>query len=213
MLTRSLLAALAVATIALTAPAEARPTRADSARVQIDVAAIPAYPMADQLKAPRAASRAASQRVAHPGARRLVAEGRKASQRRSNGETVESRVERSSLVRGINAKLARWVRPTGKCGFGQTEQLATYYNSGRRTATGARFNPMGMTAAHRTMPFGTRLVVTNPHTGRSASIVINDRGPYTNAKIDLAQGAAWAIGMRTSIYVCVSGGTWASAAP
>lgn len=125
--------------------------------------------------------------------------------------SIEERVERSELVRTINAKLARWVRPTGKCPLGSSEQLATYYNSGARTATGARFNPMGLTAAHRTLPFGTNLHITNPHNGRSTSIVINDRGPYTNAKIDLAQGAANAIGMRTSIYVCISGIGWASA--
>lgn len=115
---------------------------------------------------------------------------------------VEARVERSGLVKSINAKLARWVRPTGNCGFGQSEQLATYYNSGRRTANGEHFNPMGMTAAHRTLPFGTRLTITNPLNGRSVTVRINDRGPYTHAKIDMAQGAAFAIGMRTSMYLC-----------
>lgn len=130
---------------------------------------------------------------------------------RSSSESVESRVERSALVATINAKLARWVRPTGKCGIGQTETLATYYNSGAHTATGARFNPMGITAAHRTLAFGTRLNITNPHNGRSTTVIINDRGPYTNAKIDLAQGAAMAIGMHTSIYLCISGASWADA--
>jgi rare lipoprotein A (peptidoglycan hydrolase) len=123
----------------------------------------------------------------------------------ASGNSIEARVARSALVATINAKLARWVKPTGNCQFGSTETLATYYNSGHRTATGARFNPMGMTAAHRTLPFGTRLHITNPHNGRSVGITINDRGPYTNAKIDLAEGAARAIGMRTSIYVCISG--------
>lgn len=123
--------------------------------------------------------------------------------RHRGAQSVEARVERSGLVKSINAKLDRWVRPTGKCAFGQTEQLATYYNSGRRTANGEHFNPRGMTAASRSLPFGTRLLITNPHNGRSVTVRINDRGPYTHAKIDLAEGAADAIGMRTSIYVCV----------
>lgn len=109
------------------------------------------------------------------------------------------------LVSTINAKLRRWVRPTGQCGFGETETLTTYYNSGRRTATGERFYPSGMTAAHRSLPFGTHLTVRNPKTGRSVTVRINDRGPFTIAKLDLAQGAAFAIGMRTSLYLCVSG--------
>lgn len=109
----------------------------------------------------------------------------------------------SSLVSSINYKLARWVHPTGQCPFGTSEQLATYYNSGRRTATGERFNRWGHTVAHRTLPFGTRLNITNPHNGRSVNVVVNDRGPFTHAKLDLAQGAAFHIGMRGSSYVCV----------
>lgn len=108
----------------------------------------------------------------------------------------------NSLVATINAKLARWVHPTGKCP-GQ-ERLATYYSSGRRTASGERFHADGISAAHRSLPFGTRLQITNPHTGRSVSVVINDKGPFTHAWIDLSRGAARAIGMTTSIYVCVS---------
>lgn len=111
----------------------------------------------------------------------------------------------NSLVATINAKLARWVKPTGKCVFGR-EILATYYGreSGPRTANGERFNPGGMTAAHRTLPFGTMVSVTNPHTGRSVTVRINDRGPATRAEIDLSSGAAAAIGMRASSYVCAS---------
>lgn len=109
----------------------------------------------------------------------------------------------SALVASINAKLARWVHPTGKC-FGGQERLATYYHQGRRTASGERFNPDGISAAHRSLPFGTRLQITNPHNGRSISVVINDRGPFTHAWIDLSRGAARAIGMTTSIYVCAS---------
>ncbi len=109
----------------------------------------------------------------------------------------------NSLVASINAKLARWVHPTGRCG-GASEQLATYYSSGSRVACGGRFNPGGFTAASRTLPCGTRLTITNPHNGRSVVVIINDRGPFTRARLDLSRGAARAIGMNTSIYVCVS---------
>jgi peptidoglycan lytic transglycosylase len=78
-------------------------------------------------------------------------------------------------------------------------QVATYYGkefAGHRTASGERFNPGAMTAAHRTLPFGTRVRVTNPHTGRSVIVRINDRGPFVKGRsIDLSSGAARAIGM------------------
>jgi rare lipoprotein A len=74
---------------------------------------------------------------------------------------------------------------------------ASYYSSGYRTASGERFNPNGYTAAHRSLPFGTRLQVTNPRTGRSVVVRINDRGPFVRGRsLDLARGAAFAIGMR-----------------
>ena len=82
---------------------------------------------------------------------------------------------------------------------GAQAQVATYYGNefaGHRTASGERFNPRAMTAAHRTLPFGTRVRVTNFHTGRSVVVRINDRGPFAKGRsIDLSSGAARAIGM------------------
>lgn len=76
---------------------------------------------------------------------------------------------------------------------------ASYYGAafaGRPTANGETFDPSGMTAAHRTLPFGTKLRVTNTVNGRSVVVRVNDRGPYAhNRVIDLAQGAAERIGM------------------
>ena len=75
--------------------------------------------------------------------------------------------------------------------------MASYYGNelaGRRTASGVRFNPGGMTAAHRSLPFGTKLRVT--HGGRSVVVTINDRGPFVRGRVlDLSKGAAQAIGM------------------
>ena len=56
--------------------------------------------------------------------------------------------------------------------------------------------PSGFTAAHRTLPFGTCLVVGNPHNGKSVNVRVNDRGPFVKDRVlDLAAGAARAIGM------------------
>jgi rare lipoprotein A len=56
---------------------------------------------------------------------------------------------------------------------------ATQYSSSPRTASGQPFRPDGLTAAHKTLPFGTRVQVTNPRTGASTIVTINDRGPFT----------------------------------
>lgn len=74
--------------------------------------------------------------------------------------------------------------------------VASYYGfeSGKKTANGERFNPLGMTAAHRTLPFGTMLRVT--YQGRSVVVRITDRGPFIKGRtIDLSLGAARAIGL------------------
>jgi rare lipoprotein A len=94
-------------------------------------------------------------------------------------------------------------RPHGSCA-GQ-HVVATYYTSGRRTATGEVFNSAGYTAAHRTLPFGSQVTVTNPENGRSVTVVINDRGPFTRGvTLDLARGAAHAIGMSGTQWVCMN---------
>jgi rare lipoprotein A len=73
---------------------------------------------------------------------------------------------------------------------------ASFYSSGSLTASGEIFNQHGFTAASRTLPFGTRLYVINPATGRSVIVRINDRGPFVRGRdLDLARGAAAAIGM------------------
>jgi len=75
--------------------------------------------------------------------------------------------------------------------------LASYYGTGWEgslTASGEVFDPYGLTAAHKTLPFGTRLTVT--YEGRSVQVTVNDRGPYTGGReLDLSKGAAQAIGL------------------
>ena len=74
--------------------------------------------------------------------------------------------------------------------------MASFYGneSGSKTASGQRFNQEAMTAAHRTLPFGTKLRVT--HGSRTVVVTINDRGPFVRGRVlDLSTGAARAIGL------------------
>lgn len=72
---------------------------------------------------------------------------------------------------------------------------ATWYSSGRYTANGERFDPNKLSVAHRTLPFGTILKLTNPENGNSIKAVVNDRGPFTKGKdIDVSRGGAEALG-------------------
>jgi rare lipoprotein A len=74
-----------------------------------------------------------------------------------------------------------------------------YDGSGSQTASGERFNPEGMTAAHRSLPLGTKVRVTNTRNGRSVVLRINDRGPYIRGRIiDVSAGAARILGMMSS---------------
>ena len=77
--------------------------------------------------------------------------------------------------------------------------MASYYGneSGSKTASGQRFNQNAMTAAHRTLPFGTKLRVT--HGARSVVVTINDRGPFIRGRVlDLSTGAARAVGLTSA---------------
>ena len=74
--------------------------------------------------------------------------------------------------------------------------MASYYWEPQALASGGRFNPNALTAAHKTLPFGTRVRVTNKSNGSSVVVVINDRGPYVGGRvIDLSKAAAQAISM------------------
>jgi rare lipoprotein A len=72
---------------------------------------------------------------------------------------------------------------------------SVYSYHGGKTASGERLNVGGMTAAHRTLPFGTMVRVTNRRNGRSVVVRINDRGPFTRGRvIDITPAAARALG-------------------
>ncbi len=104
------------------------------------------------------------------------------------------------------ASVHKYVKKSGNCAG--EEILASSYASGKRTASGERFDANGNTAAARTWPLGASLTITNPSNGRSVTVRINDTGPWgiayrMGARLDLARGAAQRLGMRGSQYVCV----------
>ncbi len=79
--------------------------------------------------------------------------------------------------------------------------LASWYGgkklAGKRTASGERFKPNALTAAHPSLPMGTKLLIHSPLTGRSVIVRVNDRGPVDNDRIlDLSEGAAVSLGIR-----------------
>lgn len=95
----------------------------------------------------------------------------------------------------LNANAAIPAQTSGRSFSG----MASYYGSesGSRTASGQRMNSNAMTAAHRSLPFGTKLRVT--HGGRSVVVTINDRGPFIKGRVlDLSTGAARAIGLTSA---------------
>ncbi len=91
--------------------------------------------------------------------------------------------------------------PTGRAvsGARAEEGVASWYGAahhGRRTASGEVFDMRGMTAAHRSYPFGTRVRVTDLATGRTVVVRINDRGPFAGGRIiDLSRAAAGRLGI------------------
>lgn len=74
---------------------------------------------------------------------------------------------------------------------------ATWYSTGNRTASGAKFDPEALTTAHRKLPFGTVLRLTNLENGSSIKVVVNDRGPFKKDKeLDVSRGVAKALGFQ-----------------
>lgn len=102
--------------------------------------------------------------------------------------TDEQRLERSRTRRS---------QPSYEGGSSAGSGLASYYWQPQRVASGGWFNPNAMTAAHKTLPFGTRVRVTNERNGQSVEVTINDRGPFVAGRvIDLSSAAAGAINMK-----------------
>jgi rare lipoprotein A len=110
--------------------------------------------------------------------------------------TPSAAVGGSSAGSWLNANAA--IAPSSGTGRSFSGMASFYGNeSGSKTASGQRFNQNAMTAAHRTLPFGTKLRVT--HGDRSVVVTINDRGPFIRGRVlDLSTGAARAVGLTSA---------------
>jgi rare lipoprotein A len=101
-----------------------------------------------------------------------------------------------------DAALAAAAAPAATAGAGvETGKLAWYGRKfqGRKTASGERFDAGKMTMAHKTLPFGTKVKVTNPANGESVVLRVNDRGPAQADRVgDVSEAAARTLGMRKS---------------
>lgn len=87
----------------------------------------------------------------------------------------------------------------------QSGIASVYAYGGGRTASGEHANPRGLTAAHRSLPFGTRVKVTNTRNGRSVVVRINDRGPFTRGRIiDVTPAVAHILGFSGLTRVTVN---------
>lgn len=111
----------------------------------------------------------------------------------SQGRTITSRMIAALAIMILSAAAQSAMATTGpdfeQCG------KASWYNLTGRTASGEQADPSGLTAAHRTLPFGTMAVVTNLANGRSVTVRINDRGPFSKGRvIDVTEAAAMQLG-------------------
>jgi rare lipoprotein A len=107
-------------------------------------------------------------------------------------------------LRGVCVFAAGIVLTSGGADFALAQSprtfsgTASYYakNYSGKTARGDRYDGSKFTAAHRTLPFGTRLIVTDPKSKRSVTVVVNDRGPFTKGRVlDLSYAAAGVLHM------------------
>lgn len=95
---------------------------------------------------------------------------------------------------------------TGAFAGDQCGGASWYSLPGNRTASGDRMNPSAMTAAHKSLPFGTKVRVVDQRTGKSILVTINDRGPFVRGRIiDLSKAAATKLGFRDAGHtkVCI----------
>ncbi len=104
-----------------------------------------------------------------------------------------------AAISGLSANAAQ--ASAQQCG------KASWYALTSKTASGERMNPAGMTAAHRTLPLGTKIQVTNKANGKSLVVRVNDRGPFIKGRVlDLSKGAASRLGFINSGHtnVCIT---------
>ncbi len=125
---------------------------------------------------------------------------------KDSGKASKSAYAPSKKAKVSGAKKSYKSAKSGKSySGGSSGGLASYYWQPQRVASGGWFNPNAMTAAHKTLPFGTKVRVTNLNNGKSVVVTINDHGPYVAGRIiDLSKAAAHSISMQGSGVVPVN---------
>jgi rare lipoprotein A len=123
-----------------------------------------------------------------------------ANENRVNTQIMHFTKQRNKILSLTASTLALLFTACGgsKSAFVQSGQGSYYADKfvGKRTASGAPYRPGKLTAAHNTLPFGTKIKVTNAKTGRSVKVTVNDRGPHVKGRIvDLSKKAANKIGL------------------
>jgi rare lipoprotein A len=123
----------------------------------------------------------------------------KSELRASRQASVDYRTTTSAMKRRV-AAVRKHTRVASRKDAGSTRTpahgVASFYTEGTKTASGEKFNTLDMTAAHPTLPFGTKLRVTNVASGKSVTVRVNDRGPFVQGRVvDVSYSAADALGM------------------
>ena len=128
--------------------------------------------------------------------RRTTRSSRSTRAKRQNVRAVSDDLAPRASRRSASRRSARRSTTSLTGGPLRGSGIASYYWQPQRVASGGWFNPNAMTAAHKTLPFGTMVRVTNLNNGRAVTVRINDRGPYIAGRvIDLSRAAASAVGM------------------
>jgi len=111
---------------------------------------------------------------------------------------IEHRRETRVAAREPLSVVRRHEHPASGAGT-KSAGVASFYSEDSETASGEKFDPNELTAAHPSLPFGTKLRVTNTATGKSVTVRVNDRGPYVAGRVvDVSYSAAQALGMVNS---------------
>lgn len=133
----------------------------------------------------------------------IISSASKQRVRTTRSASASTRKPRASRSQTASNRSTRPNRP--QTGSGRTlNGLASFYWQPQRVASGGWFNPNALTAAHKSLPFGTRVRVTNLRNGRSVVVSINDRGPFIAGRIiDLSKRAAIVVGMQNAGVVPV----------
>jgi rare lipoprotein A len=124
----------------------------------------------------------------------------KSDLRASRQASVDQDRAASSMMKRRVAAVRKHTRFASRKNSGSAKTpshgVASFYTEGTKTASGEKFNTLDMTAAHPTLPFGTKLRVTNVASGKSVTVRVNDRGPYVQGRVvDVSYSAADALGM------------------